>query len=252
MVFSVSDYLTTTCANDPDLCPTNKFYPPIVSFSSVYRDDRILPTAKSFPNPEFSGCIFDYKVMGSPQCRWPQVDKSLPFDSLINQVVWRGSDFNFLGVFDAHRGMNGKWMHQDFSEGELPSMSNAEVAAKLMARFSDLTPRWKAVALTLHEAVKGIPGSNSWINVRFTGDSLKGLHHRFLKRGMMISEEQPMSAMTMSRYKYQIDLAGGTFMDIQRMLALVAFLLLTRRCLFFHRYHLLGELQVAGPRGRAH
>ena len=230
MVFSVSDYLTTTCANDPDLCPTNKFYPPIVSFSSVYRDDRILPTAKSFPNPHFSGCLYESKVMGSPLCTWPQVDKSLPFDSLINQVVWRGSDFNFLGVLDAYRGMNGRWVHQEFSDA-LPSMSNAEVVAKLMARFSDLTPRWKAVALALHEAVNGIPGSNSWINVRFTGNSLKGLHHRFLSRGMVVSEEQPMSAMTMSKYKYQIDLAGGTFMDIQRMLALVAFLLLTRRCL---------------------
>ena len=39
MVFCVSDYLMTDCANDPDLCPVNKFFPPIVSFSSVFRDD---------------------------------------------------------------------------------------------------------------------------------------------------------------------------------------------------------------------
>ncbi|KAI2509398.1 Glycosyl transferase family 90 [Fragilaria crotonensis] len=209
MVFSVSDYLMTTCANDPDQCPANKFYPPIVSFSSVYRDDRIMPTAKSFPNPDFSGCLYDYKVMGSPQCKWPQIDKSLPFESLINQIVWRGSDFDFLGLMDAHEDMNGNWMNQEFSEDALPSMSDAEVMDKIMSKFSDLTPRWKAVALTLNEAVYGGPGSSSWINVQFTGDFGNELHQRFHNRGMLVSEKRPMSAKRMSKYKYQIDLAGG-------------------------------------------
>ena len=172
-----------------------------------------MPTAKSFPNPEFSSCLYDLTVMGSPHCEWPQVDQSLRFDSLINQIIWRGSDFDFLGFMNVHEKMNSKWMHQEFSDKALSLLSNAEVIAKLMTRFSDLTPRWKALALTLHddESADSGPDSNPWINARFTGDVEKDLHHGLDYRGLPVSEKQPMSAKAMSKYKYQIDLAGGTF-----------------------------------------
>ena len=103
MVFTVSDTILTSCANRPDLCPFNNFFPPIVSFSTVYRDDSILPSAKSFPNPEYSRCMYDVKVKGRLTCDWQQVDQNLNFENLINQIVWRGSDYEFLRALDRYR-----------------------------------------------------------------------------------------------------------------------------------------------------
>jgi hypothetical protein len=210
LVFTASDFLLTECANEFTDCPVNKFLPPIISFSSVYRDKSIFPTAKSFPNPDFSGCMFDWKVTNSSGCQWPEVDHSYQWDDLENQIVWRGSDHPFfLPSFDEYGKMDVRWLEQMFTREALANMTERDVESRLFHHYSDLSPRWKAVALSLKSTISET-GSHRWINVMFTGEAEKELHTRFAERGMHVSDDQLMSPLSMSRYKYQIDLAGGT------------------------------------------
>jgi hypothetical protein len=211
MVFSVYDCLRTSCANHPDRCPINKFFPPIVSFPTAYRNDAILPTAKAFPNPLFSGCLYDWKLRNKPRCKWRKVDSSLKFENLRNQIVWRGSDFSALGFMYEYHFMNMAWMKTEFTGDALVTMTPTNVVDRMMERFWFLTARWKAVALTLKETVtQNVSTSQSWINALFTGNAEEELHSRFETIGLSVMDNQTMNAVEMSAYKYQIDLAGGT------------------------------------------
>ena len=210
LVFSVADSIRTICANHPDRCPFAKLYPPIVSFPTAYRDDDVLPTAKAFPNPVFGGCIYDRIVKRRPECKWQAVDQSLKFEELRNQLIWRGSDYSVLSWMDEYRYMNTDWMKRDFTDDALAAMTPKDAIDKIMNRFWFLTPRWKVVALTLKESITSNDIKNlSWINALFTGDPEAELHSRFEKAGISVLDNQSMDTVTMSKYKYQIDLAGG-------------------------------------------
>ena len=210
MVFTVSDFLLTECANEFADCPINKYLPPIISFSSVYRDKSIVPTAKSFPNPDFSDCMYEWKLQGKAGCSWPSVDQSLQWEDLENQLVWRGSDHRFfLHSLDEYGKMDVEWLEKMFTSETLANMTDSDVVSRLFHHYSDLSPRWKAVALTLKSTIVE-PESHHWINVLFTGSSEQELHALFAKRGTPVTDKQPMNAEVMSRFKYQIDLAGGT------------------------------------------
>ncbi|KAI2509396.1 Glycosyl transferase family 90 [Fragilaria crotonensis] len=209
MVFTVSDFLLTECANEFADCPINKFLPPIISFSSVYRDKSILPTAKSFPNPDFSGCMYEWKIQNKAGCTWPSVNKSLGWEDLEDQLVWRGSDHRFfLPSFDEYGKMDVEWLEKVFTREALANMTDNDVVSRLFHHYSDLSPRWKAVALTLKSTIVE-PESHHWINVLFTGTSEQELHALFAERGTPVTDKEPMSSVEMSRYRYQIDLAGG-------------------------------------------
>lgn len=210
MVFSVYDCIRTVCANHPDRCPINKMFPPIVSFPTAYRNDAVLPTAKAFPNPIYTGCLYDWKLKRKSRCKWQKVDQSLKFEDLRNQIVWRGSDFSVLGWMYEYGYMNTKWMKEEFTDDALATTTPTNVIARMLNHFWFLTPRWKAVALTLNETMThNVTSSESWINALFTGDAEEDLHSRFEKIGIPVVDHQSMDGVAMSKYKYQIDLAGG-------------------------------------------
>ena len=217
MVFTVSDFLLTECANEFADCPINKFLPPIVSFSSVYRDKSILPTAKSFPNPDFSGCLYEWKLQNKAGCTWPSVNKNLRWEELEDQLLWRGSDHRFfLPSLDQYGKMDVEWLEKVFTREALANMTDSDVVSRLFHHYSDLSPRWKAVALTLKSTIVE-PESHHWINVLFTGTSEQELHALFAERGTPVTDKEPMSSVDMSRYRYQIDLAGGTWTPFSRL-----------------------------------
>ena len=106
--------------------------------------------------------------------------------------------------------MNTNWMKDEFTDDALATTAPKNVVARMLNRFSLLTPRWKAVALTLNETVvHNVTSSHRWINALFTGHAEEELHSRFEKVGISVVEHQSMDAVKMSKYKYQIDLAGG-------------------------------------------
>lgn len=214
MVFAVSDFLLTECANEFADCPINKYLPPIISFSSVYRDKSILPTAKSFPNPDFSDCMYEWKLQNKAGCSWPSVDRNLQWENLENQLVWRGSDHRFfLPSLDDYGKMDVEWLEKVFTRETLANMTDSDVVSRLFHHYSDLSPRWKAVALNLKSTIVE-PESHHWINVLFTGTREQDLHALFAERGTPVTDKKPMSSDVMSRYKYQIDLAGGKLMHL--------------------------------------
>ena len=206
MIFSVSDLLATECVNKFG-CPIQRFFPPIVSFSAVSRDETILPTARSFPNPVFMGCMYDWKMNDREGCLWPEVDKSIQWDDLDNQIVWRGSDHRFLQSYEKYKSMD-NWLEEVFTRDALANMTKMDVVNKLFDRYDELSPRWKAAAMTLKTNVQD-PTSHHWINAMFTGNSKYELRTRFAERGIDVSEDKGMDSKVMSRYKYQIDLGGG-------------------------------------------
>jgi hypothetical protein len=219
MVFTVSDFLWTECANEFADCPINKFLPPIISFSSVYRDKSILPTAKSFPNPDFSGCLYEWKLQNKAGCTWPSVDKSLRWEDLEDQLVWRGSDHRFfLPSLDEYGKMDVEWLEKVFTREALANMTDSDVVSRLFHHYSELSPRWKAVALTLKSTIVE-PESHHWINVLFTGTSEQELHALFAERGTPVTDMTSMSPEDMSRFRYQIDLAGGKWTPVLLALA---------------------------------
>jgi hypothetical protein len=210
MIFSVSDFMFTICVNKLGGCPIQKSFPPIVSFSSVHRDETILPTARSFPNPVFSGCMYAWKLDNKGGCQWPEVDTSIQWDDLINSIVWRGSDHGFfLQSYEKYKSMSNKWLKAElFTDDALATITKMDTLNKILDHYDELSPRWKAVAMTLKTNIQD-PTSHHWINAMFTGDSVLELHTGLYERGIHVSEGWPMSLWTMSRYKYQIDLGGG-------------------------------------------
>jgi hypothetical protein len=207
MIFSTADLLATECVNELDGCRIQMFFPPIVSFSTVHRDETILPTARSFPNPIFMGCMYDWKMNDREGCLWPEVDKSIQWDDLDNQIVWRGSDHRFLQSYKKYKNKD-NWLEEVFTRDALANMTKMDVVNKLFDRYDELSPRWKAAAMTLKTNVQD-PTSHHWINAMFTGNSKYELRTRFAERGIDVSEDKGMDSKVMSRYKYQIDLGGG-------------------------------------------
>jgi hypothetical protein len=208
MVLSFSGFLKTTCADEDVECPISTSLPPIISFSSVYQDKRILPTAKSFPNPEFSSCMYEWKIENDPYCLWIDIDQSLDWEDLKNQIIWRGSDQPMFPSLKNYMFMNTDWMNYEFSESNLNNMNKDSIVSTLLNHFNQLSPRWKAVVLS-HKYFTIHRDSEYWINASFVGETNKEFHLRLAQKGLNLNSNQTLSDRALSRYKYHIDLAGG-------------------------------------------
>ena len=207
MIFSTADLIFTGCVNELDGCPIQRLFPPIISFSSVHRQQNVLPTAESFPNPTYMGCLYDFRMVNHTECKWPEADNNIQWDDLENQIVWRGSDYDFLHSILKYHGMY-RSMEKNFTRDALARITKTDVVNKLFDHYDRLSPRWQAVALMLKTRVQN-PTSHNWINAMFTGKAALDLHKRFSEIGMAVSEDEGMDSKVMSRYKYQIDLGGG-------------------------------------------
>jgi hypothetical protein len=209
MVFTISDFLATACETAPHRCPINAFYPPFVSYSTVSKNSKVFPTAKAFPNPPFSGCISNWKLKGDTRCKWPKVDRNIPFEDLENKIIWRGSDFCFLpNIYNFQE--NNNQLQRVFSKYSLATRSDRKIMEELMNRYNQLTPRWKAVVLSLHERIlEDRNAANAWIDALFSGSANGEAHQLLNERGFLVSEKDSMDSVAMCKYKYQIDLGGG-------------------------------------------
>lgn len=208
MVWTTGDYLKTKCVNKDAKCEHTKKFPPIVSFSTMHRDESVLPTVKAFPNPHYITCLYHWKLLDERTCRWEAVDKSPKWEDLTPTIIWRGSDFRqFLVVYDEYKNSVNGWLEKTFTENKMANSTQTEIIDTLVEHWSDLSPRWRAAALTLKTQASGAPAPQ-WIDTRFTGASNEGLHKRFKEHGLDVSG-QPMDAPAMSKFKYQIDYGGG-------------------------------------------
>eukprot|EP00545_Synedropsis_sp_CCMP1620_P000675 CAMPEP_0119014992 /NCGR_PEP_ID=MMETSP1176-20130426/10498_1 /TAXON_ID=265551 /ORGANISM="Synedropsis recta cf, Strain CCMP1620" /LENGTH=521 /DNA_ID=CAMNT_0006968249 /DNA_START=54 /DNA_END=1619 /DNA_ORIENTATION=- len=205
MLFTHADASNSPCVNHRD-CDSSSFAP-LAFFGATAKDESIFPTVKPFPFTEFVDCMFEYKVNGRETCVWRQkVNKGVPWDELIDLLVWRGSDYDFMDYDDNFK-YQGPQHISPYFDNEWRNASKEEIindltSAPLLEKFN---PRWKAVLETLQSENLQDP----WIDAKFVG----GYHHesvrtKLAQKGLNMNGER-IGAFEMSNYKYQIDLGGG-------------------------------------------
>lgn len=224
--FTVEDFPKTHCFSKArrasGACHVNQ-WAPVYDFSSAPRDGATIPSLVPATLITLSQPILnmlsspDGPSLGSPPV-WDQKmfsieavpaenRKDFAWSALIPKIVWRGSDYRFLGPeFD------------DFIEDschapdscmldEIAQSSNRTQAMRDMSARGGITARFRMVLKSLLEP--------SWLDARFF--CIAYYDKRFpmrvkLGRELGVEDEEEMSSYELARYKYQIDLggAGGT------------------------------------------
>lgn len=169
--------------------------------------------------------------------RQTEVVKTSVWDYLKPQVMWRGSDFCFLPCVQ-----KGKY-HYNLKPEDIPGENTPEGFVKgLHEIWFLLTPRWKAVTMSLeaeleaskiNESMDLVDGNNGswaatvpWIDAKFT-DKHRGPEetenwHHFQELGARVVSEH-MDWKEASAYKYHTDFGGGggtTWLGVESKLAL--------------------------------
>ena len=230
-----------------NFCDSNLFAP-ILQFGSVFVNTEYLPSLVPMPMPAqpHLPCFNQWQLSGFGTMRGvcPELQVQEYYnattdhdywDNLIPQIIWRGSDFNYLPLLfpkmrrpeyllDIPQGELGLDGHQFANEYE-----RKRWAIESLWAIGDekLLPRWKGVLMTSESELEAsiendqVMGGNNtklpWVNIKFTHMNDKGLK-RFVGE---IEEYQKLQSlgiscigdvMTLSDhagYKYHIDLGGG-------------------------------------------
>mmetsp|Transcript_22999 Transcript_22999/g.46199 ORF Transcript_22999/g.46199 Transcript_22999/m.46199 type:complete len:715 (-) Transcript_22999:37-2181(-) len=176
------------------------------------------------------------------------------FDYLIPQVMWRGTNFSFLNCLKGgYRRYGFRFPPNLFTDKVRRSgRANDKIIENLRDEWKKLTPRWKAVTLTVeaerdmrkngkskseekeeeggddedddhHVTFADLP----WIDAKFTNKQHSQVEEenakRFAKLGVNVISEEHMDWTEASTYKYHTDFGGGggtTWSGVQAKLAL--------------------------------
>ena len=196
---------SSPCVNNKG-CPVDRFSA-ILMHDTTPKDESVFPTMKSFPHNIFLECLYQYKVHGRQDCIWPQeANPDIPWDNLVDTLIWRGNDYSFLNYHDEFRyeGPNKiKHLFDPLWKNSTKDEILYELTSTLYWQFN---PRWRAVFQSVKAETQ--PGSTPWIDVRFVGGVNTDVHEKLDERGIRVTGEK-INAFNMSKYKYQIDLGGG-------------------------------------------
>ena len=139
------------------------------------------------------------------------------------QVVWRGSDFDYLSILESR----GTLVRPDMnfavrgSHGDIgdEDQHRIDVVNALMAEFDTLLPRWKCAVLTAEAELQVSLQDDEnlpWANMKFStypNAGGKSPTHGSSKysawESVGIAVGESMSLPDLARYKYHIDLGGG-------------------------------------------
>mmetsp|Transcript_22893 Transcript_22893/g.41071 ORF Transcript_22893/g.41071 Transcript_22893/m.41071 type:complete len:579 (-) Transcript_22893:199-1935(-) len=234
IAISSGDYphISPHCTNFPhvsDKCSGS--HAPILAFGSVFQSAEIFPNMMAMPMPtgEHIHCFKNF-AQSKSVCLQMQVKEGpdgpkgaqvfgeefgLKWEDLIPQVVWRGTDFNYLNLLipDLRRArINGDLVK------ELESTEEANKKAVLIKGmreiYDNMYPRWQSVILTAESEVEAAEkGTLPWANMKFTGPA--GMMKKeaqqydlFAKYGID-SIGESIGRAELAKYKYHIDLGGG-------------------------------------------
>lgn len=163
------------------------------------------------------------------------------FDYLLPQVMWRGTNFSFLNCLKGgYRRYGFRFPPNLFTDKVRRSgRANDKIIENLRDEWKKLTPRWKAVTLTveaerdmrknakskLEEKKKEEEGDGEedghdvtfadlpWIDAKFTNKQHSQVEEenakRFAKLGVNVISEEHMDWKEASIYKYHTDFGGG-------------------------------------------
>jgi len=236
IVFIVTDFPQTFCVDKArhgvDGGCNVKEWAPIFTFSSAPRDTSALPTLVGSTLISFAEQV--EAAMGSPTSNpgprtWAHIDtfsleedvdpgsaSEYEFDNLIPKIVWRGSDYPFLGpAFGAehhrestcHSILGRGWKSSHCQLQDLVGFPDENEAFRALLGSNEITPRTRAVLMSRLDG--------SWIDARFANsfflthpNAVVATQRAQLGRRFNLDAQQPMSAAELARYKYQIDLGG--------------------------------------------
>jgi len=237
IVFIITDFPQTYCVDKSRHevdggCDVHN-WAPIYSFSSVPRDKDVLPTLVGSTLITFAQDV--EAQLGAPAANnmpggWAHVVtfniEDVPvesrgdyeFDNLINKIVWRGTDYPFLGPAygtDHHREstchsiLGRGWTSDHCQLLDMTMYGTDQEAFRTMLSRNEITPRTRAVLMSRVE------GGDSWIDARFANTYL--LTHPYavqtsqrsiLAERFKLDASMPMTPAELARFKYQIDLGG--------------------------------------------
>jgi hypothetical protein len=231
---------------------------PILHFGSVFQTSLVPTTTYAMPMPQYNHLhCFHYWTIHQQICEYylPKSRRNsnglvfgkslkLKYESLIPQVVWRGTDFSYISSlmpqlrrpnFDSDILSTIKQQQQSDGDEEedqridTPTHNAAIESMRLI--YNELIPRWKGVVWTAEaerdaqqnttliakerQRVKKEGYVLPWCNIKFA--SVKGMntpalevqdYTQFNLYGIPAAGEY-MDLETLATYKYHIDIGGG-------------------------------------------
>ncbi|KAL7464741.1 hypothetical protein ACHAXS_005081 [Conticribra weissflogii] len=212
---------------------------PVLQFGSVFRSKGCFSNLVAMPMPDghHLTCFEEWARKGRVCKGWRSVEDGgelmfpesvgIPFEELIPQVVWRGTDFGYLGrIFtNLKRPGDDDAIFHDVDDVAIPNAIPKPNRALNALRdlYDDLVPRWQGVVHTAEAAIE-TPSSTRrrssslpWADIKFSHYIERGRKkaasgsERFRKwvEGSLPAAGEPLSAKELARYKYHIDLGGG-------------------------------------------
>jgi hypothetical protein len=203
----------TDCVTS-DSYPCFDYHSPVLQFGSGFVNP-VIPGEIVMPMPQNDhlSCFQEYSHSGK-LC--PQYTRRKYYDTewqdLIPQLIWRGTDFTYLGHYRKLR------RPDDEDLDTLIKTDKSSTVEAMMSLYDELVPRWKGVTLTAkaeHEA--NAQGSLPWVNIKFSHfiyqgtktDTFRGRNYLAFESSGIPAVGQYMSLGELSQYKYHIDLGGG-------------------------------------------
>ncbi|KAL7460316.1 hypothetical protein ACHAXS_000777 [Conticribra weissflogii] len=198
---------------------------PILNFGSVFQRP-IFPNMIAMPMPDVHHLrCFENWVRYKNVCNGLKdvedggdlVFGAKSFEDLIPQVVWRGSEFGYLGKFFTDLKHP---IYEAHIEGNInPNTMKLKSAARVLrAMYDDLVPRWQGVVHTAEAEIEARrTQSLPWANIKFShymenGHKTEAVGSKGFEKWEEINfpaAGESMSLKELAQYKYHIDLGGG-------------------------------------------
>ena len=209
---------------------------PILHFGSVFRH-AMFPNMIGMPMPgDHLNCFENYWMVMNDndnptssttarECHafvTTPTSYVLPWDELIPQLIWRGTDFRFLQI-QSGLSQPYKWKNlmSDVDTTATANEKKARLIEILKKNYNNLVPRWKGVIYTAESELEAARTSTNSptlpkINIKFTHVAEGGMHSAigsaeyapFEQIGFPVAGEY-MNGLELAKYKYHIDLGGG-------------------------------------------
>lgn len=195
---------------------------PILQFGSGFVHPDVMPTMVTMPIWPHLKCFETYRYDGkvcnkfSPMSATNRFgiyfeEEKTTYDNLIPQIIWRGSDYPFL---KCRQGGGTKW---SVSPMDIPGPNNPEGFVNgLTHLWAQLSPRWKAVTLSLQAELEAKRVNHNeikpWVDFKFTNRERPGESQRwesFASNGMNIVADGYIDANEFATFKYHVDFGGG-------------------------------------------
>lgn len=214
-------YGTCISKNEEAPCDESLLYQtPILHFGSVFYHP-LFPNMIGMPMPTIhTNCFVNWLTRDRLPCNLfrptpSDSDKAVPWDELIPQLVWRGTDFQFLSFQnDLERPS-----YEKYVQGKANPNADQKKAATTILRqnYQKLIPRWKGVVFTAEAEIEAARTNTlPKVNIKFADVAEGGKHPAMGAREYKKWEEigfpvagEHMSEQELSKYKYHIDIGGG-------------------------------------------